>query len=260
MLTNQEDTAILLRRVDYGDVDVIVDLMLQHHGRISAFARGARKSQRRFSGGLGPFTLLRVKWKPSRSDGLAQLHEAEGIAFLADVVANPLRLAAASWLVSLVEAITQPTMGADPFFSYIWKILQWINDVETPEQLACGMLRAEIVLLQDAGILGTMDGCERSGQALSQMERVVLLPGIGLVAQTHVAHDEHGVTLNKESVRILDHVMHRRVMTPLLGDAYHPIRVALKQNWALVLDRLPHTWSTWDKEIRLKIPEKKPDS
>ncbi len=45
--------AILLRAVPYAEADRVVTLFGLDTGRVSALARGARKSQRRFSGGLG---------------------------------------------------------------------------------------------------------------------------------------------------------------------------------------------------------------
>jgi DNA repair protein RecO (recombination protein O) len=45
--------AILLRTINYGEADRVVTLLGRTTGRLSALARGARKSQKRFGGGLG---------------------------------------------------------------------------------------------------------------------------------------------------------------------------------------------------------------
>ena len=45
--------AILLRAAPYGEADRVVTLLGRSTGRVSAIARGARKSLRRFGGGLG---------------------------------------------------------------------------------------------------------------------------------------------------------------------------------------------------------------
>ncbi len=45
--------AIVLRSVPYGEADRVVTLLGKSTGRVSAMARGSRKSQRRFGGGLG---------------------------------------------------------------------------------------------------------------------------------------------------------------------------------------------------------------
>lgn len=56
-----ETLALLLGRVTYGDSDLIVQLFTQEQGKLSALARGARKSQQRFSGSLEPMHTLRVE-------------------------------------------------------------------------------------------------------------------------------------------------------------------------------------------------------
>ena len=50
----------LLSRVTYGEADLIVHLFTKEIGRIAALARGARRSQKRFSGSLEPMHTLKV--------------------------------------------------------------------------------------------------------------------------------------------------------------------------------------------------------
>lgn len=52
--------ALLLARVDYGDADLVVTLFTRTLGRVSALARGARRSKRRFAGSLEPLHTLHV--------------------------------------------------------------------------------------------------------------------------------------------------------------------------------------------------------
>src|SRR6185436_9555523 len=53
MATAITTDAILLRSVAYGESDRVVTLLGRTTGRVSALARGARKSVKRFGGGLG---------------------------------------------------------------------------------------------------------------------------------------------------------------------------------------------------------------
>lgn len=50
--------ALVLRRTPYRDADLVVTLFTEELGQVSALARAARKSQRRFGGGLEPFHTL----------------------------------------------------------------------------------------------------------------------------------------------------------------------------------------------------------
>lgn len=60
MAPDNHALAILVGRVDYGESDVIVQLFTDGIGRVSALARSARRSQKRFGGALEPFHTLSV--------------------------------------------------------------------------------------------------------------------------------------------------------------------------------------------------------
>ncbi|MBM4363229.1 MAG: DNA repair protein RecO, partial [Deltaproteobacteria bacterium] len=68
--------ALLLRRIDHGESDLVVHLYTERLGRISALARGARRSQRRFAGALEPLHELTVALEAGRGSDLHQLREA----------------------------------------------------------------------------------------------------------------------------------------------------------------------------------------
>jgi DNA repair protein RecO (recombination protein O) len=68
--------ALLLRLTPYGESDAIVQLLTAETGIVSALARGARKSRRRFGGALDYFCLLSAELRAARS-GLGKLLEVE---------------------------------------------------------------------------------------------------------------------------------------------------------------------------------------
>ena len=71
-----ESLALVLRRTPYGEADLVVLLFSRELGRISALARSARKSERRFGGHLEPFHTLSVQLDPGAGSSLARLGEA----------------------------------------------------------------------------------------------------------------------------------------------------------------------------------------
>ncbi len=68
--------AFVLRRVAYGDADLVVELFTEALGRLGALARTARKSQKRFGGALEPFHTLRTSLEQRPGRDLATLCEA----------------------------------------------------------------------------------------------------------------------------------------------------------------------------------------
>ncbi len=71
-----ETRALLLRRVGYAESDLIVTLMTERLGRVSALARAARKSKKRFGGSLEPMHTLMVTLDQRAGAELALLREA----------------------------------------------------------------------------------------------------------------------------------------------------------------------------------------
>ncbi len=69
-------SAILLRKIDFGDYDVIVTFFAIDRGKISAIAKFAKKSTRRFLGVLEPFSELNIVCEKSRRGRLPILQEA----------------------------------------------------------------------------------------------------------------------------------------------------------------------------------------
>ena len=54
--------AIILRRIDFGDYDLIVTIFTLNKGKISVIAKSAKKSKKRFAGILELFSVLDVKY------------------------------------------------------------------------------------------------------------------------------------------------------------------------------------------------------
>ena len=52
--------AILLKRLQYGDYDLILTLLTQSHGKLSVIAKSAKKSIKRFGGVLELFSGLNI--------------------------------------------------------------------------------------------------------------------------------------------------------------------------------------------------------
>ena len=69
-------TAIMLKRVFYGDFDIILSLYTLNRGKVSVIAKAAKKSKKRFSGILELFSVLNIVCSRGRNKGLPILKEA----------------------------------------------------------------------------------------------------------------------------------------------------------------------------------------
>ncbi|MDM8553033.1 DNA repair protein RecO, partial [Desulfobacterales bacterium HSG2] len=67
-------SAIMLRRIDFGDYDLIITFLTLDMGKVSVIAKSAKRSKKRFAGILELFSVLQVVC--SRGRGLPVLQEA----------------------------------------------------------------------------------------------------------------------------------------------------------------------------------------
>jgi DNA repair protein RecO (recombination protein O) len=68
--------AILIRRAEYGDYDLIVTVFSLAKGKVSLIAKGAKKSSKRFAGVLELFSEIDIVGSSGRNRGLPVLQEA----------------------------------------------------------------------------------------------------------------------------------------------------------------------------------------
>ncbi|HSO67874.1 MAG TPA: DNA repair protein RecO, partial [Desulfatirhabdiaceae bacterium] len=68
--------AIVLRKIEFGDADLIITLFSSDRGKLTTIAKGAKKSRKRFSGVLELFSTLNIVSEESRGRGIPILQEA----------------------------------------------------------------------------------------------------------------------------------------------------------------------------------------
>jgi len=97
--------AIVLRLTDYGEADRIVSFFTREEGRLSGFARGAKRSRRRFGGALEPFAHLSLQLKIPYS-GLATIETADIVSIHPGIRVDLSQIGCAAYACELVERLT----------------------------------------------------------------------------------------------------------------------------------------------------------
>ncbi|MCG6909134.1 MAG: DNA repair protein RecO [Deltaproteobacteria bacterium] len=102
-MTPYTTPAILIRRVDYGDYDLILTFLTRNRGKISLIAKSAKRSKKRFGGLLELFNSLDIVVSRRRGRGLAVIQEASLIQPLFNIAADIRKTAYASYWAELVN-------------------------------------------------------------------------------------------------------------------------------------------------------------
>lgn len=159
---------IVLRTTPLRESDLVVTLYTDTHGRISALARGARRSQRRFAGTLSLMVLGRYRLGAPRGD-LWTIEAAEVVREWTSVAMDVLAVAHASYVAEVIGGLL-PEGVPDPLaldlMVDLWNTLA--SGGPSP-----GALRAvELALLDIGGHRPAIDACAACGE--TELDRGVV--------------------------------------------------------------------------------------
>src|SRR5277367_3083781 len=104
----QGERGVVLRTTPLRESDLLVVLYTETHGRISAVARGARKSQRRFAGALHLLVLGRYQLGRRPRGELWGLDGADVVREWSQLAGDVFAVAHASYVAELVGALLPP--------------------------------------------------------------------------------------------------------------------------------------------------------
>ncbi len=128
---SHDTRALLLRRVDYGDSDLVLTLFTEGLGRVSALARGARKSRRRFGGVLEPIHTLVIRIHETSGANLLTLQEARLDVTRMQLVGELARMEAAARALLWVRK-TAPVRTPEP---NAWRVLEsLLDELDQPDR------------------------------------------------------------------------------------------------------------------------------
>ena len=148
--------AIVLRTVDYGDSDRIVTLFTRDVGKLSALARGARKSVKRFGAGLGLFGVGEAILIDKPNAELSGLERFDGARGFPSLMLDVAKVAHGSYACELVrELIPQRHPEPDVFEL----LIDFCTLLEAAPARAETLRIFELILLDMLGLRPQIERC-----------------------------------------------------------------------------------------------------
>ena len=170
--------ALLLRATDYRDADRIVTLFTRDAGKLSAIARGARGSKRRFSGSLEPYSVIRVELEEKRSD-LLNLKRAEITRAFPNILSELAHMEAAAGALALVREAHAERVPDEALFVSAVQYLTVVEHEGDPQRSL--LLAFTLRVLARMGIAPRLTECGRSGIAVPAARAAYFDPALGAV-------------------------------------------------------------------------------
>lgn len=170
--------ALILRSADYRDADRVLTLFTHEHGKVSAIARGARASKRRFAGVLEPYAVIRVELESSRGD-LLTLKRAELVRIFPGILADLAKMEVAGAALSLLRE-AHPARAPDAqMFLHTLQFLTVIDLSGDPERAI--LLGFALRVLALSGLSPRLDACGRSDEPVPPGRAAYFDPAVGAV-------------------------------------------------------------------------------
>lgn len=159
--------AILLRRVDYGDADLILTVLTPARGKLALIAKAAKRSRRRFGGVLDLFVLLDLSCRGGRGGRMPLLTEAVLQDPFAAIRGDIVRTAYASYWIEMVHLWGEDGQPQPGLYRLLHHALAALDRGGMPAPALS--LLFQIRFLRLAGIGPRLDACvacRRSIEAL----------------------------------------------------------------------------------------------
>lgn len=164
--------ALILRAVDFGESDRIVHLLTPDTGRITAIAKGAKRSVKRFGGTLDFFNLLKVQLVQRRPHQMARLEQTRLLRTYEGLRTRPKAFALGCYLLELLDRLA-PEGGApvdlDRLFGFAREALETLEQREPDVRLRTLL---ELCALDALGLRPELRRCVRCGKEVTG-------PGVG---------------------------------------------------------------------------------
>lgn len=176
--TSSSTAALVLRRTEYRDGDLIVQLFTETFGRLSALARNARRSRRRFSGSLEPFHLLNVRIQAGRSE-LFTLLEASIQKARSRLLVDLERLEVAGTALSWVRSAAPDHTPEPELFRVVNRLLDRLDAPQGERSPRLELAECGLGLLRALGWGLSFDHCVRCGRPCQAGHKAMLSPALG---------------------------------------------------------------------------------
>jgi DNA repair protein RecO (recombination protein O) len=163
--------ALLVRLVPYRDADAIVHLFTEDAGAVTAMARGARKSKRRFAS-LEPMHTLRATVDLREGREMGTLIETDMARLRLGLTASLGALEAAGQALRWVRRAA-PARTPEPL---LWsELVGLLDDLDaSAEHAACRLAGSGLRMLAAAGWALELDHCVRCGRACPDNARAII--------------------------------------------------------------------------------------
>ena len=196
--------AILLRRIDYGDFDVIITFFTLKSGKVTLIAKSAKKSTKRFAGILELFSELEVVAGTGRGKGLAVLQEAVLKQPFSGIRADFKKTAYASYWAELIYNWMEDNYKQDALYSLFEHVLSELDHGQTTEAALNILFQMRFLKLSGhRPYLTACSLCHKELENIQQTKIILDLKGGGILCDNCSSRSASRISIARGTIKQL---------------------------------------------------------
>jgi DNA repair protein RecO (recombination protein O) len=160
--------AILLRKIDFGDYDLIIHFFTRERGKMAVMAKSAKKSRKRFGGALQLFSVLEIVCNVRKNKGLPLLEEA----VLKDPfhrIRSDIRMTAyASYWTEMLNEWVEEGTAQVPIYQLLAHVLKQADEGQTPAAVISMLFQIRLMMV--SGFYPEIEACSICGLPVDQIQ------------------------------------------------------------------------------------------
>ena len=196
--------AILLRRLDYGDFDVIITFFTLSRGKLTLIAKSAKKSTRRFAGILELFSILELVANTGRGKGMPVLQEAVLKQPFSGIRAHFKKTAYASYWAELINSWMEDNYRQDELYFLFEHVLSELDSGQATEAALNILFQMRFLNLSGHGPhLRACSLCHRELENIQQAKIILDLQRGGILCGNCSNRSESRISLARGTIKQL---------------------------------------------------------
>jgi len=196
--------AVLLRRLDYGDFDLITTFFTLEKGKVALIAKSAKKSTKRFSGILELFSVLEIVGSTGKGRGLPVLQEAVLRKPFDGIRADFRKTSYASYWAELINNWMEENFKSVPLFFLFQYALTELDSDRTPASVL--NILFQMRLLTISGLRPCLNRCSQCRQNLETIKEAKICVDLqkgGILCGNCSTASTSRMTLSKGTIKQL---------------------------------------------------------
>lgn len=193
--------AVVLRRVEYGEADLILTLLTPNYGKLSAIAKSARKPGTKSSGHVELYSLIDILL--GHGSNLHIVTQVELINPYLSLGNDLERMTYASHFVELIDRFSVDDQENRQAFELLTQALGWLCEPDTDLRLTARYFELRLLIVMGYG--PSLFNCIVSGEPLDAVDHFYSVSDGGVVHHDHAESMPGLIPLPLGAFKVLRH-------------------------------------------------------